>query len=342
MNGISSFVVTLLVLACALQTVMAEDPKIINGYFAAKGDFPFIVQLFNKTANYNFCGGSLIGSYHVLTAAHCVHGVSAAEVYIWAGSLNLYDGNGYSVNVQNIYVHASYNPTTIRNDIAVIKLEKPFPKSVGLRTVKLPTTSAAVGATVTASGFGSIVAAGGTYPEDLMYVSIPIISASACTNYFGSLIVANQMVCAFNSFNQGTCYGDSGGPVVTGSKVNAVQQGVVSFGSSAGCATAPSVFARVSYFRNWILTQTVHTVTTGCVSCAVDTAWKGLCQHLTGTWALTANSYQCKNLNFDKTRINLAAAAYSWAGCTNNKARDLCEKVGRYTCTNNRGTCNVL
>jgi len=334
-----ALVVALLVLVCALQTVMA-GPKIINGDLAVKGQFPFLVQLFNKTGQYNFCGGSLIGPYHVLTAAHCAVGASTWEIQIWAGSINLNDGNGYYVDVASITVHPSYNADLIKNDVTVIKLLKPFPRSVGVRTVKLATTSAAVGTTVTATGFGSIVAGGGTYPEDLMYVDIKVVSTE-CTNYFGSLIVPNQMICAYDT-NQGTCYGDSGGPLVTGSKVSATQHGVVSFGAASGCATSPSVFARVSYFRNWILTQTAHNVVTPCASCNVDTDYKGLCQYMSGTWLLTGSNYQCKGLDVDKTRDALAADVYTWNDCSNNRVRDLCEKVGRYNCISQKGTCQVL
>jgi len=322
-----------------MQTVMSDD-KIINGALATNGQFPFLIQLFNKTGNYNFCGGSLIGPYHVLTAAHCTVDAIASEIQIWAGSLDIYDDvKGYKVDVAAIHVNPNYDANLIRNDVTVIKLAKPFPKTVGVRTVQLPTTSAAPGALLTVCGFGATVPAGGTYPEFLMFVQIPMIKTAECQNYFGSSIVASQMICGFDTNpNQGTCYGDSGGPIVTGSKTTAVQQGVVSFGSANGCATTPSVFARVSYFRDWILQQTVHTVVTACASCAVDTHWKGLCQQMGGVWALTATNYQCKNLNIDKTRT----VDYSWGDCTNTKVKDLCNQVGRYACSGGVGTCSVL
>jgi secreted trypsin-like serine protease len=337
MNSISSFIVTLFVLACAMQTVMSNDPKIINGELAVEGQFPFLIQLYNKTGHYTFCGGSLIGPYHVLTAAHCTVGAAASELQIWAGSLNLYDGQGTRVNVQAVYVHPDYDASTITNDVSVIRLVKPFAKSVGVRTVELAKTSAAVGTQVNVCGFGSIRPSGGTYPDDLMWVRIPIVSHTKCENLLGGTIPNNQILCAYDP-HQGTCYGDSGGPLVTGSKTTAVQQGVVSFGSSDGCATAPSAFARVSYFRSWILAKTNHVVSTSCAGCAVDAEWRSLCQGIGGTFDRTANNYQCKNLDVDKTQ----GWQFAWSDCANDLVRDLCEKIGRYSCHSGEATCTPL
>jgi len=138
--------------------------------------------------------------------------------------------------------------------------------------------------------------------------------------------------------HQGTCYGDSGGPLVTGSKTTAVQQGVVSFGSADGCATAPSAFARVSYFRSWILAKTNHVVSTNCASCATDAEWKSLCQSIGGTYDRNANGYQCKNLDVDKTQ----ELSFAWSDCENNLVQNLCEKIGRYTCRGGEATCTPL
>jgi len=51
--------------------------------------------------------------------------------------------------------------------------------------------------------------------------------------------------------------GDSGGALVIDNGGNFTQIGVVSFGSSRGCASgAPSGYARVTSFRNWIRQHT--------------------------------------------------------------------------------------
>jgi secreted trypsin-like serine protease len=317
-----------------MQTVMANGPKIINGELAVAYQFPFLVQLFNKTGSYYFCGGSMISPLHILTAAHCIYGASASELQIWGGGLSR--DVGYKINVQAIFQHPYYNPDTLANDIAVIKIGSAFPQTYGIRSVKLPTVTAAVGVTLTATGFGSIVPGGGTYPDDLMYVDITVISSTQCSSYFS--ITAATMICAYD-VNQGTCYGDSGGPLVAGSKTTATQHGVVSFVSANGCATAPSVFARVSYFRSWVVSKTVHGVVTTCANCALDTAWKGLCLQMGATFTHTTSNYQCTNIDLDKTK----KVDYSWTGCGNAYVKNLCVNVGRWACVGGTtGRCVVF
>jgi len=307
---------------------------------AVDGQFPFIIQLFNKTANYNFCGGTSIGPYHVLTAAHCVEGATAHEIQIWAGALNILDNQGYKVNVETIYQNPKYNAAKIINDVAVIKLSKPFPKSVGLRTIELATTNVAVGTQVTAAGWGSTTygatPGGNYYPEDLMFVKFDVVSTSVCTRSYGSFLAGDQEVCAYDS-TQGTCFGDSGGPLFTGSKTTAKQHGVTSFVSGGGCATAPSVFARVAYFYDWIVEKTSHFVQTDCADCATNTAWKQMCESIDGTYRLTATGYQCRELDIVKTRT----ISRTWNSCANAKLRDLCEQIGKYSCTNDVGKCSA-
>eukprot|EP00966_Prymnesium_polylepis_P034267 796148-Prymnesium_polylepis.1 len=64
------------------------------------------------------------------------------------------------------------------------------------------------------------------------------------------------MLCAgFPEGGRDTCQGDSGGPLFvmpTGETDKAVLVGVVSFGEGCGFAGFPGVYARVSYFYDWI------------------------------------------------------------------------------------------
>ena len=51
-----------------------ECDKIVGGFEVQPGTYPFVVGLWYKRSTRPFCGGSLITSNWVLTAAHCVYG----------------------------------------------------------------------------------------------------------------------------------------------------------------------------------------------------------------------------------------------------------------------------
>lgn len=85
-----SFVVALAALSAVSASPVPQwddtnVPQIVGGVPAQAGDFPFIVSLQRNGAH--FCGGSLLDSTTVLTAAHCAEGRTATSLTVRAGSL---------------------------------------------------------------------------------------------------------------------------------------------------------------------------------------------------------------------------------------------------------------
>merc|ERR1712226_860996 len=58
-----------------------KAPHIVGGQDATRGQWPWQVSLRNA-ANRHFCGGVIINSNWVLTAAHCVDGNSAGGLRV--------------------------------------------------------------------------------------------------------------------------------------------------------------------------------------------------------------------------------------------------------------------
>ncbi|KAG8273156.1 hypothetical protein J6590_027491 [Homalodisca vitripennis] len=111
-------------------------------------------------------------------------------------------------------------------------------------------------ATVVGWGFTSFP--GGTPSPRLQKLQVQTISNSECATLIEEP-VSPGMICASSGHTQGTCFGDSGGPLSITSKdgVNTVI-GVVSFGIS-GCAMLPGVpdlYTRVSEYIIWISVNT--------------------------------------------------------------------------------------
>jgi len=49
----------------------SNNTRIVGGSTAASGEFPWIVSL---RTSYHFCGGSILNTKYIVTAAHCLQG----------------------------------------------------------------------------------------------------------------------------------------------------------------------------------------------------------------------------------------------------------------------------
>lgn len=56
--------------SCGAKNGYQDQERIVGGHNADVGEWPWIAALFN--GGRQFCGGSLIDSTHILSAAHCV------------------------------------------------------------------------------------------------------------------------------------------------------------------------------------------------------------------------------------------------------------------------------
>ena len=123
-----------LVLTAFVQSVAAApkpDPRIIGGEPADFGEYPFMVALlFEPTVGNDFqkqyCGGSLIASRWVLTAAHCLDFLeSPDEVAVAVSRTNLDSTEGQRVAVRDFFVHPDWDPNVISPDVGLIQLARP-------------------------------------------------------------------------------------------------------------------------------------------------------------------------------------------------------------------------
>ena len=98
--------------------------KIVGGTPAKVGDWGW--QIAMKYNGGFTCGGSLLNENWVITAAHCVYGRNNPAAFtIDAGITSRFTTNSWSktnLRVSKIIIHPSYNPNTITNDIALMKL----------------------------------------------------------------------------------------------------------------------------------------------------------------------------------------------------------------------------
>jgi secreted trypsin-like serine protease len=249
----------------------AASPRVVGGTAVANGTYKFQAALLGQTFGSDdwqrqYCGGSLITSFAVLTAAHCVEFVGPgdefpldiADLRVVVGRTVLTSDQGQKRRVVDIAIHPRYDPITARFDVAIVYLRTPI---VGIDPIDLvtPGTDALErpGRPAIATGWGNTIAqpvgpgeGGVHYPDRLREVTVPIVSHAECATAYGAdgnnYIHKTSMLCA-GLTGKDTCQGDSGGPLfvpaITGGYI---QIGITSWG--AGCAATgyPGVYTRLS------------------------------------------------------------------------------------------------
>lgn len=72
---------------------------------------PFYIAFFqpNNDGWAHNCGGSIVTTRHVITAAHCLRGYNASSLSIWAGTTKLNGGDGgQRFMVESFVIHPNY------------------------------------------------------------------------------------------------------------------------------------------------------------------------------------------------------------------------------------------
>ncbi|KAI4457460.1 polyserase-related [Holotrichia oblita] len=244
---------TTLVILAILSTSFASviepkiDPalswRIVGGSDAAPEQFPWQVSIRSSSTGGHNCGGSILNSKWILTAAHCVVNTSPSTWYIVVGSLTLSSG-GNPYQISRIISHADYNAAQIKNDVAVVELEQELEFSTTVQPIELE--SEVIGEIdCLVSGWGRLEA-WGALPDNLQFIPLKTIGLEACQASWSSLVQADE-ICTLTQQGEGVCNGDSGSPLIADGK----QIGIVSWGNP--CANGrPDVFTRVSSFFDWI------------------------------------------------------------------------------------------
>ncbi|XP_063602613.1 transmembrane protease serine 9-like [Penaeus indicus] len=234
--------------------------RIVGGVETEVNEYPWMVSLVNGNGYYHFCGGSIISSQWVVTAAHCAAVMSTSD-YVLVGDHNLYsssDANSQWMQIAEIVSHPSYDSNTLDNDIALIRLttEIQFPSDNKIAPVCLPTAGEMydnVDATIT--GWGA-QQEGGSTSGTLFEVTVPTMTNTECNNKYGGSITDNMICAGIPEGGKDSCQGDSGGPMVVEENGKWKLVGVVSWGNGCARPDRPGVYARVTQYLQWISDST--------------------------------------------------------------------------------------
>jgi secreted trypsin-like serine protease len=246
----------------------AVTPKVIGGGIAPEGAWPSQAAILSSGVanpyNAQFCGGTLIDQFWVLTAAHCVTDdegnvapASAVEVAIGINDLTEIDA-GDRIDVEAIRVIPEWDPVDFDWDFALLELAAPSTQPTTELIGPGQESLTAAGELGAVAGWGcSGTTACEVYPELLQEADVTFVADADCSSPFsyGSGFDSTSMICA-GDFVDGlpdTCAGDSGGPLVAfGPGDTPLLAGITSWGNSCALPLYPGVYSRVLAGREWI------------------------------------------------------------------------------------------
>ncbi|XP_056390130.1 serine protease 33-like [Hyla sarda] len=270
--------------ACGRPTF---SQRVVGGKNSVSGKWPWQISIIYERSH--LCGGSLISTSWVVTAAHCMSSerrrrrrgssvdhrrsthrrhrrLTNGELYVMLGVLNLTgtSTSGVIVPVKTVIIHPIYNGDGTSGDLALLELESPVTFNNYIWPICLPSPNQVFpdGMMCWLTGWGDIAEGVKlSAPYILQEVDLPLINSSACDQMFRDIynidssivIVQEDMICAgYCEGKKDACQGDSGGPLACQIGSSWFLAGIVSWGDGCARPGEPGVYTKVSSFSAWI------------------------------------------------------------------------------------------
>jgi hypothetical protein len=236
---------------------------IIGGIAAEDNTFPQLAYIYYKNGgNESFCTGTVVAPNVVLTAGHCGEDTET-------GVLN--EPSGYTVvtgnvewaaparqvsGVSRVAVYPGFNRIYLTGDAALLVLSAPT-TAPPLALASYPSDSHLI----EAGTQGLIAGWGATFPGQvgptarLRWAGTVVQRPGYCeTNAWP--FYRGYELCTIDppAFETGTCFGDSGGPLITLGPTGSgdVELGITSHGDSECSTVHPAVFTRADLVASWV------------------------------------------------------------------------------------------
>ncbi|XP_035294947.1 vitamin K-dependent protein C isoform X2 [Cricetulus griseus] len=244
-----------------LEYELDQDPRIINGTLTKQGDSPWQAILLDSKKKLA-CGGVLIHTSWVLTAAHCMENTKKLTVRLGEYDLRRRDHWELDLDIKEVLVHPNYSRSTSDNDIALLRLAQPATFSKTIVPICLPDNGLAE-RELTRAGRETVVTGWG-YQSDkdkdgrrnrtsvLTFIRIPVVPRNECMQVMSNMVSENMLCAGILGDSRDACEGDSGGPMVVFFQGTWFLVGLVSWGEGCGQLNNYGVYTKVSRYLEWI------------------------------------------------------------------------------------------
>ncbi|KAM9254134.1 serine protease 38 [Dugong dugon] len=237
--------------------------RVMGGLSVPEGKWPWQVSVHYSGSH--VCGGSILNEYWILSAAHCfslILNTHGFDMYVGILNLNIASKHTQWFEVNKVIIHPTYKLNhPVGGDIALVQLKTRIEFSDSVLPVCLASPGMVFqNMSCWATGWG-LDQPEGQPSVRLQEAKFALIPTWLCQVLYGTPSAIQQdMLCAGNLRDmKSVCEGDSGGPLVCEVNHTWWQIGVVSW--SRGCLYPmyPAVYAKVSYFFEWIQSKIKQT-----------------------------------------------------------------------------------
>ncbi|XP_041050369.1 granzyme K-like [Carcharodon carcharias] len=237
--------------------------EIIGGREVKPHSKPYMasIQVYNmKTKSYGHkCGGALIRSGWILTAAHCElkgQEIRYLRVVLGAHSLSRDEKSQQKLEVKKQHPHPHFNGKSTENDIMLLQLSSEAKINKYVNLLKLPKDKGADVKPRTSckvAGWGVTTVCSKSPSDTLQEVKLNVIDRNTCNSkdyYNRKPVVTEDMICAGDrKGRKDTCLGDSGGPLICKN----MYKGIVSYGLGCADPKKPGIYTLISKkYLDWI------------------------------------------------------------------------------------------
>ncbi|XP_048356097.1 acrosin-like, partial [Sphaerodactylus townsendi] len=248
--------------------------RIIGGTDALPGTWPWMVsiQIPTRDGYTHSCGGSLISSRWVLTAAHCFLRKQFLEHWkLVIGATQLSNPGPYAQErtIKNLIEHVMYQPKRSFNDVALMELSAPVNCTDYIQPACLPDNDLDVSSLTHCyvSGWGVTDTSKSTQTADILQeAKVGLIPLDVCNSsgWYNRRIHFNNLCAGYEQGGIDSCQGDSGGPLMCreARSERFWVVGVTSWGTGCAKVRRPGIYSSTQFFLDWIKGKTKDTFLT--------------------------------------------------------------------------------